>query len=195
MTATSAGPRGDPAHDRQADRTLGERFRAGSEPALAEMYRLHAGPMSAMAYRLLGDHELAAEAVQLAFMRVWRAAHQFDPARELRPWLYSIIRTAAIDVWRRERPHLSAAPLTDDVPAGAPAPDTVPCVRTALDRLPFEERDVLRLAYFDDLTHKEIAQHLGIPVGTVATRTSRAKRRLASLLSPGCSPHADQRVH
>ncbi|MEU7862248.1 RNA polymerase sigma factor [Nonomuraea sp. NPDC049141] len=174
------------------DRSLSERFQAGSERALAEVYRLHSRPMSALAYRLLGDHELAAEAVQLAFVRAWRAAHRFDPVRELRPWLYSITRKAAIDVWRRERPHLSAAPLMDDdIPAEEPAPDAVPCVRIALDRLPFEERDVLRLAYFDDLTQREIAERLNIPVGTVGTRTSRAKRRLATLLSagPGFVPH------
>lgn len=139
--------------------------------------------MAALAYRLLGDRELADEAVQLSFVRAWRAAHRFDPVRELRPWLYSITRRAAIDVWRGERPHLAAVPMTDDdFPAGEPAPEAVSRVRTALDRLPFEERDVLRLAYFEDLTHREIAERLDIPVGTVGTRASRAKRRMAALL-------------
>ncbi|MFC4534138.1 RNA polymerase sigma factor [Sphaerisporangium dianthi] len=169
------------------DRSLSERFRAGAEGALAEVYHLHARPMSALAYRLLGDRELAAEAVQLSFVRAWRAAHRFEPGRELRPWLYSITRKAAIDVWRGERRHLAAVPIADeDVPAGEGEPDAVLRVRTALDRLPFEERDVLYLAYFDDLTHRQIAERLDIPVGTVGTRASRAKRRLAALL--GATP-------
>jgi RNA polymerase sigma factor (sigma-70 family) len=167
------------------DLSLGERFRRGGEAALTEVYRAYARPLFSLTLSLLGDWELAAEAVQLAFVRAWRAAATFDPDRELQPWLDSIARRAATDVWRRERRHRETTPLDD---AHAPPEPRATEVRAALYALPHEERDILLLSYFEGLTHKEIAERLRVPVGTIHSRAVRAKRRLgAALRRRGCA--------
>jgi RNA polymerase sigma-70 factor (ECF subfamily) len=169
---------------------LAERFRAGDESALTEMYRRYSGPMFATAMHLLGNRELAADAVQQAFIQAWRAAHRFDLSRELRPWLYAITRRAATDVYRRNRRATTELPLDDSWAAEAatdgPALDQVWQVwqvREALDRLAPDERLVLRLAYYQGMTQSEIAAALHIPLGTVKSRTARAQRRLSEMLS------------
>ena len=83
--------------------TLEEQFRNGDETALPRVYQRYAGAMYATAYNLLGNRDLAADAVQQAFIQAWRAAGSFDPARGLQPWLYAITRRAAIDTYRRQR--------------------------------------------------------------------------------------------
>lgn len=171
--------------------TLGERFRRGDETALAEMYREYAGPMFATALSLLGDRELAADAVQQAFVQAWRAADRFDPDRALPPWLYAITRRTAVDVYRRNRRSAAHVPLDEtwasspELAVEGPSLDAtwrVWEVRRALDRLTPEERKVLELAYFDGYTQTETATALGVPLGTVKSRTARAQRRLADLL-------------
>lgn len=169
--------------------TVEERFPAGDPHAFTEIHDRFAAPMFATALALLGDRELAAEAVQAAFIRAWQAAGSFDPRRELRPWLYAIVRRTAVDVYRRHRRHAVTVPLdlVDErrLVAGGPQPTAAAeRVRAALEAIPAEERAVVYLAYFDSLTQAEIATTLNIPVGTVKSRTARAHRRLAGLLCP-----------
>ncbi|WP_214105344.1 RNA polymerase sigma factor [Acrocarpospora catenulata] len=166
--------------------SLGERFRNGSEDALAEMYRRYSTSLFSLALHLLDDRDMAAETVQLSFVRAWQAAKVFDVGRELLPWLYSITRRTAVDIWRREARHHGGLTLGENLPMEEPSLDSAWQawqVRQALDRLPVDERDVVRLAYFEDLTQREIAARLKIPLGTVYSRTARAKRRLAVLLA------------
>jgi RNA polymerase sigma-70 factor (ECF subfamily) len=172
--------------------TLAQRLRAGEETALTEVYRTHRGPMFATALHLLGDHDLAAEAVQQAFVQAWRAAGRFDPSRELRPWLYAITRRAAVDVHRRHRRTARDVPIDDEVAEleQTATEDTSMDavwrawqVRDALERLAEGERLVLQLAYYDGMTQSEVAEALGIPLGTVKSRTSRAQSSLAGLLA------------
>ena len=171
--------------------TLEEQFRAGDEAALPQVYRRYAGAMYATAYNLLGNRDLAADAVQQAFIQAWRAAASFDPGRGLQPWLYSITRRAAIDTYRRQRREARHVSYDEswaaDVEASVEGPSLdaawqVWQVRRALDRLHPDERRVLQLAYYEGLTQSEIAQVLGIALGTVKSRTSRAQRRIAELL-------------
>ncbi|MFG1661449.1 RNA polymerase sigma factor [Micromonospora chersina] len=171
---------------------LGRRFRDGDEAALAEVYRSYSGAMFAAAFTLLGNRELAADAVQQAFVQAWRAASRFDPSRELRPWLYAITRRAAVDVHRRNRRGSLDVPLDEswsaeaDTATDGPSMDTlwlVWQVREALDRLPPDERLVVQLAYHQGMTQSEVAEALDIPLGTVKSRTSRAHRKLARLLA------------
>jgi RNA polymerase sigma-70 factor (ECF subfamily) len=171
--------------------TLEEQFRAGDEAALPQVYRRYAGAMYATAYNLLGNRDLAADAVQQAFIQAWRAASSFDPARGLQPWLYSITRRAAIDTYRRQRREAQNVSYDESWSADAetavdgPSLDSawqVWQVRQALDRLHSDERRVLQLAYYEGLTQSEIAESLGIAIGTVKSRTARAQRRLAQLL-------------
>ncbi|WP_188190081.1 RNA polymerase sigma factor [Nonomuraea sp. SYSU D8015] len=163
--------------------SLAHRFSRGNDAALAEIYRTYSRPLFSLALSLLGDRELAAEAVQVAFIRAWRAAVTFDPGRELQPWLYAIARRAATDVWRRERRHLDTTPLDDAHPAPEPSSDHSSRVRQALKELPREEREVLLLSYFEGLTHRQIADRLRIPPGTVHSRAARARRLLAAALT------------
>ena len=175
--------------------TLEEQFRNGDETALPRVYQRYAGAMYATAYNLLGNRDLAADAVQQAFIQAWRAAGSFDPARGLQPWLYAITRRAAIDTYRRQRresQHVSYDAATDGsrpddraFAVDGPSLDStwqVWQVRQALDRLHPDERQVLRLAYHEGLTQSEIAEVLGVAIGTVKSRTARAQRRLAALL-------------
>lgn len=166
-----------------------EAFRRGEDDGVRAVYRRFAGPVYAAAHSVLRDHDLATEAVQETFVRAWRAAASFDPRRGLAPWLYAIARRVAIDIYRSRR-HLSGGPPDDDALVTLPPEmDTIWeafQVRAAVDRLPAEERDIVRLAHFEELSHVEIATRLDIPVGTVKSRSHRAHRRLATWLRTLC---------
>ncbi|MGX7826439.1 RNA polymerase sigma factor [Actinokineospora sp. 24-640] len=169
---------------------LAERFSRGEEYALVEVYRRFHRPMLSAAYGVLGDRELAAEAVQQAFVQAWRASASFDPSLRLSPWLYAIVRRAAIDVYRRGRRFAGEVPLDlladGVVVVDAPCLDqawTVVQVHRAIAQMPPDEAQVVRLAYFHGLTHTEISAQLRIPLGTVKSRSARAHRRLAKLLA------------
>ncbi len=175
----------------QAAADLARRFAARDDGALTDVFDEYAGPMLAVATRLLADRRVAEEAVQQAFVQAWRAAGRFDPERPLGPWLRSIVRRTAVDAWRRERRH-HARTLDEVAPGDLPSisppaiEDTSDAwdVRRALDRLPPAEREVVRLAHLDQLTQPEIADRLGIPLGTVKSRTHSAYGKLRAALSP-----------
>jgi RNA polymerase sigma-70 factor (ECF subfamily) len=168
------------------DPELNTRFRLGDESAVRAIYQRYGGAMFAVAMSMLRDRELAAECVQQTFVRAWRASRSFDPGRELRPWLATITRRVAVDIYRREaRSRSEPRADVDDtvVPIAFERTWEAFEVRAALDRLPADEREVVRLAHFEGLTHSEIAERLDVPVGTVKSRSFRAHRRLAGLLS------------
>jgi RNA polymerase sigma-70 factor, ECF subfamily len=171
---------------------LETRFTQGDHTAVAEMYKAYSGPMFVTAYSLLGDRELAADAVQRAFVQAWQAAPTFDPTRQLKPWLYAITRRAAVDVYRRERRIANQVSLDDsrdfDTTLSTEDPDLDQAwqawqVREALDKLHPDERAVLQLAYYDGYSQSEIAKLLHVALGTVKSRTARAQRRLTELLT------------
>lgn len=163
------------------------RFRAGDEDAVRELYRRHGGAVFTVARSLVGDQELAAEVVQTTFLKAWRAAATFDADREFGPWLYSIARRSAIDVLRRERrPTMGDHEPETEVGVVAMTFERtweVWEVRQALDGLPTDEREVVRLSHLVGLTHPEIADRLGVPLGTVKSRSARAHKRLAAALA------------
>jgi RNA polymerase sigma-70 factor (ECF subfamily) len=172
------------------DRNVAEAFRAGSPDAVRAVYREYGAMVYGVAYKALGDRGLAEEAAQQAFVRAWRAAQSFDAARDLGPWLATIARRVAIDVHRRE----ARRPVTslDDVPAADPAVVTLPPgiersvevgeVRAAVAELPPDEREIVRLQHLEGLSQSEVAERLGLPLGTVKSRSFRAHRRLAERL-------------
>ena len=139
---------------------------------------------------MLGDRGLAEEATQQTFVKAWRAAQSFDEQRELGPWLAAIARPVAIDLYRREA--LRAADPIESVPAGDPAllanPKSAEAiydvweVRDAVAQLPPDEQEVVRLQHLDGFTHAQIAERLGVALGTVKSRSFRAHKRLAALL-------------
>jgi RNA polymerase sigma-70 factor (ECF subfamily) len=168
------------------DAELTQRFAAGEEEAVTAVYRRYAGPILTVAMGTLGRRDLADEAVQTTMLKAWRAAGSFDTSRELAPWLYAIARRVAIDIYRRES-RAATNELGDNdvavVPLSFERTWEAWEVRSALDKLPPDEREVVRLSHLVGMTHQQIAEQLGVPLGTVKSRSSRAHRRLAGLLS------------
>lgn len=171
-----------------------QRFVDGDVDAVRRVHRRYAGALYAVARSMTADRELAADAVQNAFVKAWRAADRFDPDRALAPWLYAIARRATIDAIRRERRPTRGdhAPETDVAVTTMSFERTweVFEVRHALDRLPGDEREVLRLTRLVGMTQAEAAAHLGVPIGTVKSRSHRALARLRELLAHVAEAHA-----
>jgi RNA polymerase sigma-70 factor (ECF subfamily) len=164
-----------------------KRFRERDSTALAEVYdRYHRATWSVAMSITRADH-LAQEAVQDTFVRAWQAAGQYDPSRDLGPWLMTIARHATLDLVRREmRPTRGGHEAEQDAVVEDPGIDPVWTawqVQEALRRLTDDEALIIRLAFFEDLTQTQIATRLDVPVGTVKSRSHRAHRRLAELLA------------
>ncbi len=169
-------------------------FRAGDEASVREVYRTYGRLVYAVARRLVSTPELAEEVTQETFVKAWAAAERYDGERDLAPWLATIARRTAYDVLRREgrrvqtvageRPELErlgdADPSAEQV--AERRADAVE-VRRAVDALPDDEREVVRRQHLVGQTHVQIAEELGVPVGTVKSRSHRAHRRLAASLA------------
>jgi RNA polymerase sigma-70 factor (ECF subfamily) len=163
-----------------------ERFRAGDPDAIRDVYHRHAGAVFTVARSITNDRELAADVVQLVFVKAWRAADGFDGSRDLAPWLYAITRRTAIDAIRKEnRPtqgghesEVEGVVHTMSFERTWEAHE----VRQAIDELPDGEREVVRLSHLEGLTQEQIAEQLDVPTGTVKSRSSRAHKRLAAAL-------------
>jgi RNA polymerase sigma-70 factor, ECF subfamily len=169
-----------------SDRDLAIRFPSADDAVLRDVYARFGGAVYTVALSILGDPGRAADVVQSTFVNAWQAAARFNPDQELAPWLYTIARRQAIDAYRRERrTHPHDAADFDETAAAVTLEATWEAwqVRIALDQLPDDERQVVRLSWFDGLAHAEIADKLGIPVGTVKSRSHRAHRKLAELLA------------
>ena len=163
-------------------------FRAGDPDAVRTVYRQFARPVATVARSVVGnDQSLIDDVVQQTFTKAWRAAASFEPGRDLAPWLYAIARRAAVDVARAER-RPTRGDHEPEVDVAVP-PESLERtwevfqVRQAIDALPPDEADVVRLGHLHGLSHPEIAARLGLPVGTVKSRSHRAHRRLAAALA------------
>ena len=155
---------------------------------LRELYRRYAGELYGFACNALGDRDVAEEVVQDVFARAWRHAGGYDKRRAtVRTWLYAIARHRIVDMQRRA----SARPTVterENVPTDAPVGDPLEQavlrwqIAAALARLRPEHRELIRLAHWNGLTMREIAELKGIPLGTVKSRTSYALRSLRLVL-------------
>jgi RNA polymerase sigma-70 factor, ECF subfamily len=170
-----------------SDNELIERVGAGDRSAFELLYRRYARPIFGLALRRLGDRGRAEDAVQEAFASVWRSAGTYRTERGAGAhWLYAVARNAIVDRGRARGEHptepadeISAEPG----PAERAESDWAAWrVHRALAELPEREQAVLELAYWGGLSQSEIAERLGIPLGTVKTRTRSALSRLADLL-------------
>ena len=163
------------------DAQLMERLRADATgEALRELYRAYSGELLGFALNALGERGAAEEIVQEVFTRAWRHADRYDPARgSVRTWLYQIARHAVIDLRRRQSARPSLAPGEPLFETAAPGGQ----VAAALERLTPEHRQMIRLAHFQGLSVREIAERCELPVGTVKSRTWYALRSLRLVLS------------
>jgi RNA polymerase sigma-70 factor (ECF subfamily) len=166
---------------------------------LSELYDLLAPWVLGLACKILEDEAEAEEVVGDVFVQVWRRIDQHDAQRgPLVPWILSIARNRARDARRRRRrwwrkaerfEQARAAAGDEGGPAAGPEEAAVPgwpvhrAVHAALATLPEEQRRVVLLAYFEGLTHSEIARRLGQPLGTVKTRLRIAQAKLAEALA------------
>jgi RNA polymerase sigma-70 factor (ECF subfamily) len=170
-----------------SDGELIERIGAGDRSAFDQLYRRYARPIFALALRRLGDRGRAEDAVQEAFASVWRSAGTYRAKRGAGAhWLYAVARNAIVDRGRA-RGESPMEPV-DEVSAEPGPPERAESdwrawrIHRALAELPEREQAVLELAYWSDLSQSEIADRLGVPLGTVKTRTRSALARLADLL-------------
>jgi RNA polymerase sigma-70 factor (ECF subfamily) len=164
-------------------------FRAGDEDAVRQVYRRHGRAMYSVARSILGDRDAAADAVQQAFLQAWRAAGTYDASRPMGPWLAQITRRVCIDGLRRDsrRPRSAALPERDqawiDETSSTDRLDVAWMVHEAVDKLSPADRALVRLAYVEGYSFGEVAERLGLPVGTVKSRSARLRNHLSSALA------------
>jgi len=170
------------------------------EPAPFEaLYERHGAAAFGLARRMLGSPGLAEDAVQEAYISLWRAAARYDPARgSVRSWLLGMVRNRSIDMLRRlgvdERRRIAMVGFEDRVAAGEESDTDVirredaTRVRSALATLPPDQRRVLELAFYGGFTHTEIAEHFDMPLGTVKGRARLGLEKLRSALNEVAHP-------
>ena len=170
------------------------------ERAIEALYERYAGPLYALAYQVTGGDRFAQDVVQEVFVAVWKNAGRFDPARgSLSSWLFALARHKAIDLVRKEanvRRHTTEVDLeleeaTDDVDQEAWLRVRRDAVRAAMAELPEAQRTALELAFFGGLTHVEVSETLGIPLGTAKTRIRTALLRLRDILGQSVAEMAE----
>jgi len=172
---------------RETDAELIQRAGDGDRGAFEALYRRYARPVFGLALRRLGDRGRAEDAVQETFASVWRSARTYRPERGPgAPWLYAVARNAIVD---RSRGRTEVGADAPDRASDEPDPSerteqswVAWRVHRALEELPEREREVIALAYWSGLSQSEVAEFLGIPLGTVKTRTRAGLQRLADLL-------------
>jgi RNA polymerase sigma-70 factor (ECF subfamily) len=169
-----------------------ERFVSGDPAALRAVYDAHAGQVHGFALRCLRAHHDAEDVTQQVFVRAWRGRHTFDPARgTIGAWLQGIARHQVADrLSARSRDARVDAAVVEAAGSGGPSTgfgrvvgvsDRVieaVVVADELNRLPSEQRRVVRLAFYHDLTHGQIAALTGLPLGTVKSHLRRGLERL-----------------
>lgn len=166
---------------------------AGDEDAFRELYRRYGGIAYGLAVKILRQQNLAEEVVQEVFVSVWKRADTFESDRgNLRAWLLTQVHHRAVDLIRKEEaarkrdrhlvPEEVSPSHADQIVEDAWTAQQRVRVRSALENLPLEQREVLELAYFGGLTQRQIALDTGMPLGTVKSRTMVALKSLRSIM-------------
>lgn len=181
---------------RAEDAALLARIVDKDERAVEALYARYSGPLYSLAYQVTGAERFAQDVVQEVFVALWRDASRFDPARgAVAPWLFSLARHKAIDLVRREANvrkrtadvDLELEEASDDVDHEAWMRIRRERVREAIQELTPVQREALELAFFHGLTHVEVSDRLGIPLGTAKTRIRSALLRLRDILGDSVS--------
>jgi RNA polymerase sigma-70 factor (ECF subfamily) len=192
-------PRGSPDPD---DQEIGRRFAAGEEQALAWAYERWAGQIHGMAVRAFGAGPDAEDVTQQTFVSAWTGRHGYRPDQGPLPgWLVGICRHKIADAWarrdRQRREDEAALSQVRSAPSGGVTAgiDTAVADRVLLldelDRIDQPQRGIIELAFFEDLTHAQIATRTGLPLGTVKSHIRRTLERLRTRLEvDGAALHA-----
>jgi len=159
----------------QDEAALIERICSGDETAMADMYDRYSGIVYGVALRVLGNTTAAEDVLQEIFLQLWRNPQAFDANRGRLPaWLAVIARNRAIDHLRKRPPEddIADLPISTGVNLESEAAQrlAVDKIRGVLSRLPQEQRRALEMAFFEGMTHSEIAARSGEPLGTIKTR-------------------------
>jgi RNA polymerase sigma-70 factor (ECF subfamily) len=182
------------------DLALIDGMRRGDERAAAELYDRHGSTVFALTFRITRDHADAEGLLLETFTQAWRDASRFSSSRgSVLSWLLTIARSRALDLVRARTRREKRVPLSvDDAPALALAADDPPsnpahaveqreqreALAAALRALPEPQRVAIALAFYDGLTHAEIADHLDEPLGTVKTRIRAGMLKMREALRP-----------
>jgi RNA polymerase sigma factor (sigma-70 family) len=172
-----------------SDEDLLEAIAVGDESALGALYDRFGHTAYGVALRILRDRALAEDAVQEAFLAVWRSAAGYRRERaKPATWILTLVHRRAVDLVRRED-RRRAEPLdeepdgvADSVPEEADVRERRAAVQTALCQLPPDQRQALELAYYGGYTQSELAERLGVPLGTVKSRMFAGLTRLRELI-------------
>jgi RNA polymerase sigma factor (sigma-70 family) len=173
-----------------SDEQVLEAVGRGDDDALGVLYDRFGRLAFRLAFRILRDRALAEDAVQEAFLAVWRSADAYKRERaKPSTWILTVVHRRAVDIVRREQsrrgeplevaPEPSAGPADED----AVLRDRRAAVQAALTELPGDQRQALELAYYGGLTQSELAERLGVPLGTVKSRMFAGLGRLRELLA------------
>ncbi len=161
--------------------TIANRLSSGDECALAELYEAHGAVALGVARRVTRDESLAEDAVQEAFLDLWRNSSSYDPARAtIRSWLCVLVHRRAVDIVRREARRRAMDELPTVEPGSYTAEELVVLrydrrrVQAALGELPQQQREVLELAYWGGLSQSQLATRFDVPIGTIKSRTFAA---------------------
>jgi RNA polymerase sigma-70 factor (ECF subfamily) len=165
--------------------------------AFEAFYDRHGGAAYSLAHRIVGDPGLAEDVTQEAFLSIWRSNARFDPARgSVRAWALGIVRNRAIDALRRSARPVPKLDLDDEAvlenqpgqertEAEAIRRETAGRLRRALGILPREQSQVIELAYFGGFSHSEIAEMVGVPLGTIKGRMRLGLEKIRTTLVEG----------
>ena len=192
VLALRAAPRGEREMRGAAetsDESLLARVAGGDEAALGELYDRFGRVAYGLAVRVLRDERLAEDAVQEAFLAIWRQAASYRADRaKAQTWVLTLVHRRAVDLVRREERRRADVLEPEHEPAGGSAAEDAEsrdrrvAVQRALAQLPEEQRRPIELAYYGGLTQSELAEQLGEPLGTIKSRTFAGLTRLRELL-------------
>lgn len=183
--------------ERLADEELMPLVGRKDPEAFEVLYDRHGGAAYSLAYRIVGEPATAEEVTQEAFISVWRSGERFDATRgSVRSWLLSVVRNRAIDFLRSragkapkldfdDEAVLEQRPATERTEEEALRRETASELRGALGKLPGEQSKVIELAYFGGFSHSEIAEILGLPMGTVKGRMRLGLEKIRGELAEG----------
>jgi len=171
-----------------SDLALVTAIRSGNQGAMAALYDRYSSIVYSVALRVLQDTGAAEDVLQEIFMQLWRNPGAFDANRgNMAAWLAVISRHRAIDALRRRRPENNIEDLVvsiePDLAGDADRVRTMDKVRGALETMPSTQRSALEMAYFEGLTHVEIADKTGEPLGTIKTRIRAGLLSLRKVLA------------